>query len=65
MPGDASTRSAVPQIANFLIISSEICNPYKLLVFYDYMVIVCENEIIWGFCMGKVFCMGIPLTNLN
>ena len=33
------------QIANFLISSSEICNPYKLLVFYDCMVMY-ENEII-------------------
>ena len=51
--------SGEPLAANFLIISSEICRQYKILVFYElYDDFVCGTEIIWVFCMRKGILYG-------
>ena len=57
--GDPEHKGGVPLAANFLIISSEICRQYKILVFYElYDDFVCGTEIIWVFCMRKGILYG-------
>ena len=57
--GPPRRLSGEPLAANFLIISSEICRQYKILVFYElYDDFVCGTEIIWVFCMRKGILYG-------